>query len=103
MKMSSSSLMSWGVMSLLLACGGGESPLADDETSRSRPSENGAALCYTVCGDHICDTTVESYSCPQDCGDETVCGDRRCCNESPFLCPQDCPYADDFCYFTPPY
>ncbi|WPB80450.1 hypothetical protein KYC5002_15060 [Archangium violaceum] len=45
--------------------------------------------------------TVESYNCPQDCGSGNVCGDNRCCNESPSICPQDCPYAADYCYFTP--
>jgi hypothetical protein len=83
---------------LLLACGGA-TPASDGSEEPLRAREDGV-ICYSVCGDNYCDVNAESYSCPQDCGSNT-CGDHICCNETPSLCPEDCPYAADYCYFTP--
>ncbi len=86
---------------LLLACGGAATPGAtDDSPGEPKPTRDANVICYSVCGDNYCDVNAESYSCPQDCGSNT-CGDHICCNETPSLCPEDCPYASDYCYFTP--
>ncbi|MCY1022897.1 hypothetical protein [Pyxidicoccus sp. MSG2] len=85
----------------LLACGGTATPGAtDDSPGEPRSTRDANVYCYSVCGDHICDINTEAYSCPQDCGSNT-CGDRICCHENPTVCPQDCPYASNSCYFTP--
>jgi subtilisin family serine protease len=46
------------------------------------------------CGNQICHSLEDSYSCPQDCGD--VCGNYYCGpNETVWSCPQDCGYCGD--------
>jgi hypothetical protein len=88
---------------LLLACGGAPSPDARQEgTGEPLSGQAAAVYCYSVCGDNVCDINAEAYSCPADCG-SNVCGDNICCTENPSICPQDCPYAADYCYFTPPF
>ncbi|WP_147442086.1 hypothetical protein [Corallococcus exercitus] len=83
------------VSGLLLACGG------TLEAESPELSHQAAGLCGS-CGDSVCDPSTENrFNCPQDCAGST-CGDRSCCDgETPDSCPQDCPFASNFCYLTP--
>ncbi|MEM2115972.1 MAG: hypothetical protein QW524_03350, partial [Candidatus Woesearchaeota archaeon] len=43
------------------------------------------------CGNGICESNENIFTCPQDCARRTYCGDGICQpDESPFTCPQDC-------------
>jgi len=49
-----------------------------------------------VCGDGICNSNEDSFTCPSDCA---FCGDDICnSNENSFTCPSDCAFCgDDIC------
>ncbi|MCY1022554.1 hypothetical protein [Pyxidicoccus sp. MSG2] len=80
----------------------GKAPERSPGTRREQPRNTPSLICIPECGDNLCDINTEAYSCPADCGINT-CGDSVCCTENPSICPQDCPYASDYCYFTPPF
>ena len=61
---------------------------SDGEDEYSCPEDCGSP---TYCGDTTCDMDEDEWSCPDDCGTPTYCGDSLCdMDEDEWSCPDDC-------------
>ncbi|MDC0710544.1 tenascin-X [Stigmatella sp. ncwal1] len=98
----------WGLVAgvsvaLLFACGDVSDDAGVSDTARSEselnecpcgpPSGPMCEPCFSICGDHFCDSAhgENSSNCPEDCAPAPFCGDGSCNNgETSATCPSDC-------------